>query len=96
MAASHQADPQMARRHHCPLEINRVGMECDTCTYRRVILVEIGEVRAGSGAGPDLLAMDTHRTPVGFVDIDTQTGKILGAKRVGAGTAWKDVPTPEI
>ena len=41
MAAMHGVDPAVARRHHCPVELNLAGMECDTCTIRRVILVEV-------------------------------------------------------
>ena len=47
-------------------------------------------------SGSALLAGGVTRTPVGFVDLDAQSGKIVKATRVAKGTAWKDVPTPEI
>jgi hypothetical protein len=34
--------------------------------------------------------------PVGFIDINTQTGEIINAKKVEKATAWRDVPTPSI
>jgi hypothetical protein len=33
---------------------------------------------------------------VGYIDLDTLTGKIVHIRTVGKSTAWKDVPTPEI
>ena len=96
MAAMKGVDPAMARRHHCPLEIDRADLDCDTCSYRRVILVEIDHGRAGHISGSSLLAGGTVKTPVGFIDLDTQTGKIVNVKQVAKGTAWKDVPTPDI
>jgi len=43
-----------------------------------------------------MLAFNITRMPVGFVDINTQTGEIINAKQVEKSTAWKDVPTPAI
>jgi hypothetical protein len=71
-------------------------MSCDTCAYRRVILVEIDHVPAGHISGSSLLAGGNVRTPVGFIDLDTRTGEIVQIKQVARGTAWKDVPTPDI
>jgi protein-S-isoprenylcysteine O-methyltransferase Ste14 len=96
MAAQHGMDPQVARRHHCPLEIRQDGMECDTCSFRRVILVEVAEKTKRSQNGVSLFSLDAKRTPVGYLDINTQTKEILKVKKVGPSTAWKDVPTPEI
>jgi hypothetical protein len=95
LAALHRVDPQVARRHHCPLEIEDGRLSCETCTYRRVILVKI----VGPGkhpAGSEMLSLASRRTPVGFIDIDSRDGKIVKVKEVERGTAWKDVPTPEI
>jgi protein-S-isoprenylcysteine O-methyltransferase Ste14 len=96
MAASRGVDPALARRHHCPLEIDRPEMDCDACTYRRVILVEIGHRQAGHVSGSSLLAGGVVRTPVGYIDLDVKTGKIVHIRPVDKSTAWKDVPTPEI
>jgi len=96
MAAMHGMDPGIARRHHCPLQINRADLDCDTCSYRRVILVEIDHGREGHLSGSGLLAGGAIKTPVGFIDLDTRTGEIIQAKQVARGTAWKDVPTPDI
>ncbi len=96
MAAMHGVDPQVARRHHCPLAIDQPDLECDACSYRRVILVEIASEAGRPLSGSDLLAGGVTRTPVGFVDLDAQTGKIIQSSRVVKSHAWKDVPTPEI
>lgn len=96
MAAMHQADPKVARRHHCPVAIDHADLDCDYCPYRRVILVEIASAKEPHLSGAQMLAGNTTRTPVGFVDLDTRTGELVQVKPVGKGTAWKDVPTPEI
>jgi len=96
MAKEHNVDPQMARRHHCPLEINRAEMACDACTFRRVIFVEIEPGPVKHLAGPGLLSLKKNRTPVGFIDLDASLGEIAAVNKVEAKTAWKDVPTPEI
>ena len=96
MAASRGIDPAVARRHHCPLEIDRAEMDCDACAYRRVILVEIDHPQAGHLSGSSLLTGGMVRTPVGYIDLDVKTGKIVHIRTVEKGTAWKDVPTPEI
>jgi hypothetical protein len=59
-------------------------------------LVEIDGTSKGSHHGVGVFALDATRTPVGYLDINTQTGEIITCKKVGASTAWKDVPTPEI
>lgn len=96
MAAMHGVDPAVARRHHCPVGLNQAGMECDTCTIRRVILVEVGGTGDQPLSGKDLLAGGLSRTPVGFIDLDAKDGRIIHVKPVAKSTAWKDVPTPEI
>ncbi len=96
MAAEHQVDPVIARRHHCPVGLNQTDLDCDTCSYRRVILLEVEPSAGQHISGERLLAGNTTRTPVGFIDLDAQTGKIVNVKQVEKGTAWKDVPTPEI
>jgi protein-S-isoprenylcysteine O-methyltransferase Ste14 len=96
MAARHGVDPGVARRHHCPLGINQADLSCDACPYRRVILVEVTPESGGGASGRDLLAAGAARTPVGYVDLNVTTGQIIKAAPVARGTAWKDVPTPEI
>lgn len=96
MAAARGVDPAVARRHHCPLEIDRAEINCDSCSYRRVILVEIDHRRKEHVSGSSLLAGGTVRTPVGYIDLDVKTGKIVHIKQVAKSHAWKDVPTPEI
>ncbi len=96
MAAAHGVDLQAARRHHCPLQINLAGMDCDTCTYRRIIWVEADSSPAAPLAGIQTLSLNTRRTPVGYTDVNLKTGEIINRVTVGKATAWKDVPTPEI
>jgi protein-S-isoprenylcysteine O-methyltransferase Ste14 len=96
MAAMHGVDPAVARRHHCPLEIDRPELACDSCPYRRVILVEIDHSQKGHVSGSSLLAAGMVRTPVGYIDLEVATGKIVHIRPVAKGTAWKDVPTPKI
>ncbi len=96
MAAVQGVDPEKARRHHCPVAIDQAVLDCHACPYRRVILLEIGPGGAPHPAGPEMLAGNATRTPVGFVDINTSTGELVQIKSVGKGSAWKDVPTPEI
>lgn len=96
MAKIHNVDPAIARRHHCPLGINNPSLECDECPYRRIILVKIKHDLKKHPVGNKLLAFNTTRTPVGFIDLNTKTGKIVNKKKVETETAWKDVPTPAI
>jgi protein-S-isoprenylcysteine O-methyltransferase Ste14 len=96
MAAMHGVDPAVARRHHCPVGLNQAGMDCDTCTIRRVILVEVTPASANPGSGASLLAGNVTRTPVGFIDLDTKDGRIIHVRPVAKSHAWKNVPTPEI
>lgn len=96
MAKMRNVDPSMARRHHCPIGVNNANLNCTECPYRRVILVEIKDDQGRPITGPDVLGFDTNRIPVGFVDINTQTGEIINAKEVTKATAWENVPTPAI
>jgi protein-S-isoprenylcysteine O-methyltransferase Ste14 len=96
MAKMMNADPAMARRHHCPLGINDPDMDCNTCHYRRVIFVEVDNPSDRHISGKDLFAFDTTRVPVGFIDLNTSTGQIVNMQRVDPKTAWSDVPTPAI
>jgi len=96
MAAMHGVDPKVARRHHCPVGINQANLNCATCTIKRIILIQVTPPPGQPGSGVHLFAAGATHTPVGFIDLDTSTGKIINAKAVGPGTAWKDVPTPQI
>jgi hypothetical protein len=96
MAAMHNADPAMARRHHCPVEINDPAMNCETCPIRRIVFVEIDHEGNGHLSQTGLFSLATTRIPIGFMDINSKTGTILNAKDVGKATAWMDVPTPAI
>lgn len=96
MAQMNHVDPAVARRHHCPIGTKEATGDCDTCSYRRVIIVE---VRHGDGrhlTGADLFALNTTRIPVSFFDINANTGEIVNAVKVQKATAWQDVPTPGI
>ena len=96
MAKMHNVDPAFARRHHCPLGINDPNLTCETCPYRRVIIVEINNDYGKRLYGKQLLSFNTTRIPIYSIDINTKTEDILNAKRVEKATAWKDVPTPAI
>jgi protein-S-isoprenylcysteine O-methyltransferase Ste14 len=96
MAAMHHMDPGLARRHHCPLQVNQPELACDTCPYRRVIWVEVDRGQNMPLVGAADLSLGVMRRPVGFLDIDTRDGSLVSAKAVKPGTAWRDVPTPEI
>lgn len=96
MAQMHNVNPAIARRHHCPIGIDDSTMECGTCPYRRVILVEIGNPTGQRYSGPDLLSFNTTRLPVCYIDINALTGEILNVQQVEKVTAWQDVPTPAI
>lgn len=96
MAKIRNVDPAMARRHHCPLGINNQNMDCNNCDYRRIIFVEVDNPSNKHISGKALFAFNTKRIPVGFIDLNTQTGEIINKKRVDSKTAWSDVPTPAI
>ena len=96
MAAMHNADPAMARRHHCSLGMNDPALRCESCPFRRIVFVEVDHDGEGRLAKEELFAFNVTRTPVSFIDINTQTGEIINAKQVEKATAWGDVPTPAI
>lgn len=96
MAAAQHVDPATARRHHCPLGMNEQTLECKVCPIRRIVFVEIDHNGKDRLTREGLFSFGVKRTPVSFVDINTQTGQIIDAKRVGKATAWRDVPTPAI
>ena len=96
MAAMHNADPAMARRHHCPLAVNDPALQCQTCPFRRIILLEVDHDGKERLSKEELFSFDVTRIPVCFIDINTQTGEIINVKQVEKATAWKDVPTPAI
>jgi protein-S-isoprenylcysteine O-methyltransferase Ste14 len=96
MAKMHGVDPTVARRHHCPLGIDDAKLDCATCPYRRVILVEVQHAGGRHATGYDLLALGAVRIPVEAIDINTVTGEIVKITKVGRATAWRDVPTPAI
>jgi len=96
MAAMHNADPVMARRHHCSIGMNDPALQCDTCPYRRIVFVEVAHDGKSRLTKKGLFSFNMTRTPVSFIDVNTQTGEIINAKQVEKATAWKDVPTPAI
>ena len=96
MAQMYHVDPNVARRHHCPLGIDDPNMKCGDCDYRRIVFVKVGHSSPGHIVGKDVFAFDTTRVPSGFIDINRRTGKIISMQSVEAKTAWSDVPTPAI
>jgi hypothetical protein len=96
MAAMHNVDPSMARRHHCPLTINDPALQCEACPFRRIVFVEIDHGDKGHLSGEKLFSFDAARVPVYFVDLNVETGEVVNMKRVEKATAWRDVPTPTI
>jgi protein-S-isoprenylcysteine O-methyltransferase Ste14 len=96
MAQMNHVDPAIARRHHCPIGPKEASGDCNSCSYRRVIIVEVKHVDGGHLSGADLFTLNTSRIPVSFVDINASTGEILNVVKVQKPTAWQDVPTPGI
>ena len=94
MAKMHHADPAFARRHHCPMGIDDPNLNCKTCPYRRVIIVQVERKNSTHLSPTQLFAFDAARIPIEAVDIDTQSGRIVNIKKVKSSTAWKEVPTP--
>ena len=95
MAKMFHVDPAVARRHHCPIAVKEADAGCDNCSYRRVAVVEIDH-GGGHASGEGLLAVNTTRVPVSFVDINTRTGEVVNVVKVKKATAWENVPTPSI
>jgi hypothetical protein len=96
MAAMHNVDPAMARRHHCPLGMDDSNLQCESCPFRRIIFVEIDHSGNAHLSKTGIFSFNATRLPVCFMDIDTRTGEIINVERVGTATAWMDVPTPAI
>jgi protein-S-isoprenylcysteine O-methyltransferase Ste14 len=96
MAKMHNVDPALARRHHCPMGIDDPNLDCKTCPYRRVIIVEVEHKTPNHISGKQLLAFDTVRVPAEVIDLDTKTGQIINIIKVKKSTAWENVPTPAI
>ncbi len=96
MAKMHNVDPAFARRHHCPMGIDDPNLDCKTCPYRRVIIIEVEHKTPNHISGKQLLAFDTVRVPVEVIDLDTKTGRIVNVIKVKKSTAWENVPTPAI
>jgi protein-S-isoprenylcysteine O-methyltransferase Ste14 len=96
MAKMHNVDPEFARRYHCPMGIDDPNLDCKTCPYRRVIIVEVEHKTPNHISGKQLFALDTVRVPVEVIDMDTKTGRIVNIKKVKKSTAWENVPTPAI
>lgn len=97
MAEANHVDPGLARRHHCPLGLSDQALTCDACPYKRIVFIEVGgPPGAGRLSREGLFAFGASRTPVGFADIDTATGRVVNQKTVGKATAWRDVPTPAL
>ena len=96
MAKMHKVDPAVARRHHCPLGIDDPNLDCKTCPYRRVIIVEVAHNSAGRISGRRLFAFNTTRVPVVVIDLNIETGQIVKTTKVKESTAWENVPTPAI
>jgi protein-S-isoprenylcysteine O-methyltransferase Ste14 len=96
MAKIRHVDPTIARRHHCPLEINDLAMDCNTCSYRRVIIDEVQNDSGNHLSGRALFSFGTTRTPRYAIDLNTQTGAIVNIVAVEKATAWANVPTPSM
>lgn len=96
MAKMHNVDPAIARRHHCPIGIDEENLDCKHCPYRRVIFVQADKNYGKHFSGKEFLSFNIVRTPVGFIDINVQTGEIVNMKEVEKTSAWQDVPTPAI
>ena len=96
MAKIRNVDPTIARRHHCPLAINDPAMDCNTCSYRRVIIDEVQNDSGNHLSGRALFSFGTIRTPRYAIDLNTQTGAIVNIVAVEKATAWANVPTPSM
>jgi protein-S-isoprenylcysteine O-methyltransferase Ste14 len=96
MAKMHNVDPSIARRHHCPINIDDSGLDCNSCPYRRVIIVEVDNIDGTHLSGPALFSFGATRTPFYAVDLNAWTGAIVNVIPVKRATAWVDVPTPSI
>ena len=96
MAKMHNVDPRVARRRHCPINIDDPALDCNSCPYRRVIIDEVENVNGKHLSGPALFSFGATRTPLYAVDLNARTGAIVNVVAVKRATAWVDVPTPSI
>jgi len=96
MAKMHNVDPSFARRRHCPINIDEPDLDCNACSYRRVIIDEVDDGNGKRLSGSALLSFGATRTPLYAVDLNTRTGVIVNVVPVKRATAWVDVPTPSI
>jgi protein-S-isoprenylcysteine O-methyltransferase Ste14 len=96
MAKMHNVDPSIARRHHCPINIDEPVLDCNACPYRRVIIDEVENVNGKRLSGSALLSFGATRTPLYAIDLNARTGAIVNVVPVKRATAWVDVPTPSI
>ena len=96
MAKMNNVDPELARRHHCPLGIDDTRLTRDSCPYRRLIFVKVEKESGVQLSDRGVFDFKTKRTPVGFADMDVMTGEIVKTQEVGKTTGWRDVPTPAI
>jgi protein-S-isoprenylcysteine O-methyltransferase Ste14 len=96
MAKMHNVDPTIARRHHCPINIDEPALDCNACPYRRVIIDEVENTNGKRLSGSALLSFGATRTPLYAIDLNARTGAIVNVVPVKRSTAWVDVPTPSI
>jgi protein-S-isoprenylcysteine O-methyltransferase Ste14 len=96
MAKIHNVDPSVARRRHCPINLDDPDLDCNSCPYRRVIIDEVENVNGKNLSGPAVLSFGATRTPLYAVDLNARTGAIVNVLPVKRATAWVDVPTPSI
>ncbi len=71
-------------------------MDCNTCSYRRVIIDEVQNENGKHLSGRALFSFGTMRTPRYSIDLNTDTGAIVNIVVVEKATAWANVPTPSI
>ena len=96
MARVHHVDPSIARRHHCPINIDEPDLDCNTCPYRRVIIDEVQNENGKHLSKSALFSFGTIRTPLYSVDLNARTGAVVNIVAVEKATAWANVPTPSI
>jgi protein-S-isoprenylcysteine O-methyltransferase Ste14 len=96
MAKMHNVDPAFARRHHCPLAIDDPALNCETCPYKRIIIVQVATASQHPALGRQVLAVGRERVPIEVIDLNTTTGEVVSIKKVAKATAWENVPTPAI
>jgi len=71
-------------------------MDCNTCSYGRVIVDEVRNDREDHLSGSALLSFGATRTPRYALDLNTDTGAIIDIIPVEKATAWANVPTLSI